>query len=807
VAEKNPPSPSPVYRFGVFQVNLAARELRKHGVRVRLPGQPFCILSMLLEKPGEVVTREEMRQRLWASDTFVDFEHSLNSAMKKLRAALGDSPENSRYIETIPRVGYRFIAPIPISEEPAAAELQARRSPDAKPRRSLIRDHASRAVVEEKKTWSKWFGISLTFLLVMGAVVGLLLYRKVYLRGTRGTGLATTSTLPRLTDRDTIVLADFINKTGDPVFDDALKQALSVELTQSPFLNVASDFQVGEMLRRMGRSPNEALTGRVATEVCMRLGGKVILVGTISNLGSRYVVGLQALGCANGQALAIGQAEADHKENVLKALDAVAAHVRVKMGESLPSLEKYDFPSDATTRSLEALRAFSMGQKALRESGEGEAIPFLRHAIELDHDFALAYTVRGRAYEDLSEDDKAMRDFSKAFQLRNRLSERERYRITTLYSETVTGDLQKAKEAGELWVQTYPRDGYAREKLGVVYEDLGEREKGHTQFQEALRLDPESSVNVFNLVLSAASLNQLDEARRILETARARGLDGAIIRQSMYSLAFLRGDSAEMERQVAWAIGKAGAEQLLLSEHSDTEAYYGRLHRARELSKRAAEAARREKAKETAATCEIAAALREIEVGNASSATSSVRSALSLAPTRDVKILAALALARTGDTTRARALIDELESKNPANTLVKFYWVPTLKASLEIHVGSPQAAISLLQIAAPYELDELSNLSNMWTMYPVYIRGQAYLLAHLGTAAAAEFNKVLGHAGIVQNGILGALSRLQLARAEAMMGDSVAARNQYRDFLSLWRDADPDIPVLKEAKAEYKKLQ
>src|SRR5262249_157457 len=371
-----------------------------------------------------------------------------------------------------------------------------------------------------------------------------------------------------------------------------------------------------------------------AIEACLRMKGKAVLVGSISSLGTRYVVGLEALSCAPGDTLAVGQAESDKKENVLKALDAVSGQVRRKLGESLPSLKKYDFPVDTTTKSIEALRAFGMGQKALRDSGEGEAIPFFRHAIELDHDFALAYAVLGRAYENVGEDGDAMRNFTKAFQLRAKLSERERYQITTLYHETVTGDLDQAKATGELWVQTYPQDGYAREKLATVYADLGDIEQAHRNVQEALRMDPDSTTNVFNSVLAAAMLNRLDEAIQIMETARARGLDGVAVRQSMYSLAFLSGDSVGMKRQVAWAMGKANAEDLLLSQESDTEAYYGRLRKARELSKRAAGAAKRDEAQETAAICEIVSALREIETGDASSTVKSVRWALSLAPTR-----------------------------------------------------------------------------------------------------------------------------------------------------------------------------
>ncbi len=797
MADASSTSPTSVRRFGVFQINLAARELRKHGVRIRLPGQQFSILSMLLERPGEVITREEMRQKLWTSDTFVDFEHSLNSAIKKLRSALGDTPENSRYIETIPRVGYRFVAPIQVIPESSDLQTLKRVVEIERPVATSGEDVAADSKIPAISS-AFWKHVLKISVFVIAVAVAGLIGSLVHFRSQQAR---------RLTDNDTIVLADFTNTTGDAIFDETLKQALSVELTQSPFLNLASDLKVSEMLRRMDHSPNDPLTREVAREVCLRLGGKAILVGSISSLGTHYLVGLQALGCASGDLLAASQVEAANKESVLKALDGVASQVRGKVGETSSSFERYDLPLDTTTRSLEALKAFSMGLRASRESGEDEAIPFFRDAIQLDPEFALAHVSLGRAYEDVGEDRKAVEQFTKAFDFRDRLSEREKYYITTLYNESVTGDMIRAKEAGELWTRDYPRDGIAREKLATVYGELGEMEKANVQAQEALRLDPDSTINVFNAVTATISLNRFDQATHILDSARKRGLDGPGIHQSAYSLAFLRGDRAEMEREVAWAAEKGDTQYVVFSEHSDSEAYYGRLQEARELSRRAVESATRSENKEAAALCEIAAALRELEIGNLSLAKQGVGIALALMPSKDVKLLAALGQARSGDTAHAKALIKELESANPSNTLIKSYWLPTLEASLEVHAGNPQTAVSLLQAAAPYELAETSSVSNVPNMYPTYVRGHAYLLAHNGGAAAAEFKKLLDHFGVVQNSILGALSRLQLARAEVMMGDMDAGQKQYNDFLTLWKDADPGIPILKQAKAEYGKLQ
>ena len=779
-----------LYEFDEFRLDVRHRALLRRKELVPLTPKAFETLLVLVQNNGQLMTKDELMKAVWP-DSFVE-DANLTQTVFVLRRALGETREQ-RYIMTLQGQGYRFVADVKEVSGNGHAPADA---PSANLGPALVRLPARSGPTRSftahsptsKKFWRKLAGASAVVL-----VVGLIGYF-------RWSGSRTP-----LAEKDTIVLADFANTTGDPVFDEALKQALSVELTQSPFLNVASDLKVSEMLRRMGRSPSGPLTPELAREVCLRLGAKGILAGTISRLGSQYVVGLQMLGCASGDILAAGQAEAANKESVLKVVDEVASQVRGKVGESLASLQKYDFPVDTTTKSLEALKAFSMGLRTLRDRGEGDAIPFFQNAIQLDPDFALAYTTLGRAYEDVGEDNQAVVDFTRAFNLRDRLSERERFYVTALYNETVTGDMERAKETSELWVQTYPRDGVAREKLATIYGELGDVERADLQAQEALRLDPDSAINVFNSVMGAVALNRLDEARTIGETARAHGLDGLLIHETIYPIAFLRGDSAEMERQLAWAADNGDA--TLFSEHSDTEAYYGRLRKARELSKRAAELATRDETKEMAATCEVAAALREVETGNVSLARQSVRAALSLAPTREVKLLAALVIARTGDTARVQAALKELEGRNPLNTLMNSYWLPTVRASLEVHAGNPKAAISFLQEAAPYEFSETSNVSNVWNMYPVYVRGQAYLLAHNGRAAAAEFRRLLDHRGVVQNSILGALSRLELARAEVLMGDVEDGRIQYSDFLSLWKDADPDIPILREAKAESVKLQ
>jgi tetratricopeptide (TPR) repeat protein len=605
-----------------------------------------------------------------------------------------------------------------------------------------------------------------------------------------------------VTERDTIVLADFANTTGDPVFDDALKQALAVDLGQSPFINILSDRKVGETLRLMGRQPSDRITQEIARELCVRTGSKAIILGSISNLGGQYVIGVDAVGCSSGDSLAKEQEEAASKQEVLKTLGKAAASLRGKLGESLASIQKFDVPVEATTASLEALKAFSMGITTFRTKGDAASIPFQKRALELDPNFAAAHAALGVAYMNLGQASLAAASIEKAYALRDKVSEREKYRISSLYYQNVTGELEQASQVYELWAKSYPLDSVPPGNLGDLYSQLGQYEKAVTQAQEALRLEP-SIVGYTNLAADYLALGRLDDARKGIEQAQARNLDGDFLHQEIYYLSFLLNDVAEMTRQVAWAAGKPGTEDLLLSSQSDTEAYYGRLVKARDFSRRAVDAAVRANAKEAAALWQVNAAMREAEFGNSAAAKQDAASALTLAPGRDVKLFAALALARSGETARAKAIVEELEKNYPSQTVLKVYWLPTIKAAMEVNANNSAEA---LEAAAPYELGQPAQLQ-LGTLYPAYIRGQAYVAAKNGTAAVVEFQKFLDHRGIVLNFPLGALAHLGLARAYALSGDTGKAKTAYQDFFGLWKDADPDIPILKEAKAEYAKLQ
>jgi tetratricopeptide (TPR) repeat protein/predicted Ser/Thr protein kinase len=607
-----------------------------------------------------------------------------------------------------------------------------------------------------------------------------------------------------LTEHDTVVLADFDNKTGDAVFDDALKQALAVELEQSPFLNVLSDRKVSETLEMMGRPANQRISGDVGRELCLRTGSKAVLGGAISSLGSHYLIDLNAVECNTGDTLAKQQAEAKSKEDVLTALCRASSSLRSKLGESLASVQKFDVPVEATTSSLEALKNYSMGITVGREKGEAPSIPFLKRAIELDPNFAMAYAGLAIVYTNLLQRSLAVEYATKAYQLRDRVSEREKLRITANYFLAI-GEIDKEAQTYELWIASYPRDSVPHGDLGADYVNLGQYDKALAEFQETFRLAPDNVSNHAALGSTYLILNRLDEASATFNHALAHKLDSGFLRQYIYILAFLRGDAAQMEQQVAWAAGKPGDEDVLLSMQSDTEAYYGRLTKARDFSRRAVDSAVRADSKETAALWQLNAALREAELGNTANAKQGVAAALALSPGRDVKLFAALTLSRSGDAPRAKALAEELEKSYPTDTIMKLYWLPTINAAIELSKGNSSQALQCLEAVAPYDLGTADTFINY--LYPAYVRGQAHLRAQKGTAAAAEFQKMLDHRGIVQNFVTGSLAHVQIGRAYAMAGDTAKAKTAYQDFFSLWKDADPDIPILKQAKAEYARLR
>jgi eukaryotic-like serine/threonine-protein kinase len=616
---------------------------------------------------------------------------------------------------------------------------------------------------------------------------------------------------PTLTDKDTIVLADFSNTTGDPVFDGTLRQGLAIQLAQSPFLSLVSEMRIQQVLRLMGQPPDARLTPEIARELCQRTGGAAVLDGSIASLGSQYVLGLRAEDCRTGDVLAEEQAQAARKEDVLNALSQIASKFRTRVGESLATVEEHDTPlAEATTPSLEALKAFSVALKAARSADSSAALPLLKRAVELDPDFALAHAFLGLIYSGMGESDLSVETTTKAYQLRDRTSDHERFFITVTYHRQVTGNLEKAQQAGELWAQTYPRDSTAHGLLsGFTSQGAGQYENSIEEAQKAITLDPDSRPPYINLAFSYAYLNRFEEAESTMQRVaegNQRIPEFLVLR---YYLSFFKRDSAGMERAAAQAKGKPGVEEWMSHSESLVLARSGRLQRAREMSRRAVELPKRAGERERAALYQAGAAVWEAFFGNASVARQSATEALQLSKGRDVEYGAAFALALTGDSSQAQRLADDLEKRFPEDTSIRFNYLPALRARLALNHGDPGQAIEQLQAALPYELAVPGVAFNGFYggLYPAYVRGEAFLAAHQGAEAAAEFQKVLDHPGIVFGDPIGALAHLQLGRAFALSGEKTKARTAYQGFLTLWKDADPAIPILEQAKAEYAKLQ
>ena len=609
--------------------------------------------------------------------------------------------------------------------------------------------------------------------------------------------------MARLTDKDTIVLSDFDNKTGDSVFDDTLKQGLSVQLEQSPFLALVSERKVNETLKLMGRPAGDRLTPEVTHEVCLRTGSKAMLTGSIAGLGSQYVIGLKAVTCDTGDVLAEAQEQAAAKEAVLKALDNAALSMRSKLGESLSSVEKYATPvEEATTPSLEALKAFSLGQAERQKLALDRAIPHLERAIELDPNFAMAYATLGVVYR-MQGRGQASDCLKKAFELKERASEREKLYISAHYYGDVTGQIDKTIEVYESWKEIYPRDILPRENLVASYALIGQHEKALTNGSEAMRLNPRDRIAYMNDADAYEMLDRYDEAKAIAEQAIAQNLDSMDVHMTLYDIAFIRGDAAGMQREIAWAAAKPGESGMLFEEGS-AEYSLGKTQRARETFRRSASLMGSEGLKEAAAKARAMQSIPEAALGNIQEAHQKATEALTSPVDRDTRMTLATALALCGDANRAQKLIDELAKDFPLDTLLNNVSIPVARAIIEIQHNNPTRALTLLEAASPYELGWGPGNG---PYLPIYTRAQAYLQAREGAKAAAEYQKILDHRGIDPTSLHYTLARLGLGRAHALQGQTTKARTAYQDFLTLWKDADPDIPILQEAKAEYAKLK
>jgi len=614
---------------------------------------------------------------------------------------------------------------------------------------------------------------------------------------------------PKLGAKDTIVVGDFANSTGDPIFNDTLKQALGVSLRQSPFLNVLSDDRVASTLKMMTRPTDTVLTPDVTRELCQRADSTAYIAGSIASLGNQFVLGLKAVNCLNGDVLAQEQATAAGKEKVLDALGEAASKLRGELGESIASVKKFDTPlAQETTPSLEALKAMTMGQEAEREKGSVGALPFFQRAIELDPNFASAIEGVGIMYANMGQTARSNEYLAKAFTLRDRASEREKLHIASSYYNFVTGELDKGIETYREWEDSYPRDWVPDVNLGTVYVAEGKYEEALEQVHRALVLNPDNVFTYENFGVTLMVLNRMPEAQKAFQEAEDRKLDDDVLHADRYGLAFLQHDEKAMAAQAAWFSARPEVEHEILVLQSDTAAYAGRLGQARQLTQRATQSAVRADNKPEAAAWQLDGAWREAAFGYPREAQRLAEGALALAPdSPDAQELAALTLAWTGDTARAQSLTQDLTKHFPLHTLVQTYWLPIIQAQIALTSKDPATALDRLQTAAPLDFSQAGFAINGSCLYGVYLRGEADLAAGRGSAAVAEFQKVIDHGGLVWNCATGIMARLQMGRAYAIAGDTAKAKTAYQDFLTLWKDADADIPVFHEAKAEFAKLQ
>jgi DNA-binding winged helix-turn-helix (wHTH) protein/tetratricopeptide (TPR) repeat protein len=789
---------SQIIRFGTFELDRVQGTLSKSGLRVRLQGQPLQILTLLLDQAGQVVTRDEIRQKLWSDQTFVEFDDALNTAMGKLRAALGDAAENPRFIETVPRRGYRFIAPV-IHSRPAGAKLEPMVAvpPEVQPAsgsdESIAEPASAVSASVPRHGRRNWIVGTATIMVVLAA--GVALYQRYHAGGFKPSS------------GDLVILADFVNTTGEPVFDDALRQALEIGLGQSPSIQIMPERKASVILTQMGHAAEDRMTGKTAIEVCQRAGGKVTIQGSITSLGSVYLIGLAAIRCDNGEPIANEQAQARHKEDVVDALGRVTVQLRTRLGESLPSIQKYNAPLEqATTASLDALNAYSLALLTWDKKGDHDSLPIFKKAVELDPNFAQAHGALATIYYNLGQGDLAREHATKAFELRAHVTQAEKSSIEARYYEYVTGELEKDADVRSLVVQNHPESAGAFNHLGNADQALGHYDQAVDDYRRAQALDPTRGGTHSEMANVLLALNRLEEASTVLADAQKRSLQTEGLLQTNYHVAFLRGDDRAMAQLVQQASSQPETAALLLSEQSNTDAFYGRVKQANESTRKAAILMEQQGDKDSAARYWAQAAIREAEFGDKGVAQEFISNALKLSRNQNVTILAAFFSARVGQVQQAETLSKQLNDQFPQGTYIQKYWLPLIRAEMDMRAGRFSKAVDDLSLLnPPLELSAPAALG-MATLYPVYVRGQAYLAAGDGPRAAIEFQKLRDHRTLLANYPLESLALAGLGRAYARAGDSQKARQNYEAFFDLWKDADPAIPFLKELKREHSKL-
>jgi eukaryotic-like serine/threonine-protein kinase len=768
-----------LYEFGPFRVDPEKEILLREGEPVALTPKTFQILLVLIRHSEEVVTKDDLMKAVWP-DTFVE-EANLSRNIFMLRKALGETAQDHRYIVTVPGRGYRLAENVHLIPDQEVNIVAATHS--------IV--HVD---VKESRPWHwRWLAAGVVILLVVLLVAGPGMWRRF---------LAHRQSV--LGARDTVVLADFANSTGDPVFDETLREGLAIDLEQSPFLSLISDQRIRHMLGLMGHPADARITPEIARGVCERTGSAAVLEGSIAPLGSQYVLELRAKSCRSGDVLDQEQVQVAKKEDVLNALGQISSRFRERLGESLISIQEHNTPlAEATTPSLEALEAFSMGWKLHMTTGAG--MPLLQRAVEIDPNFALAYSTLGRAYANVEEGDLSVASSTRAWQLRDHASDREKFFIDANYAILATGNLEAARQTLEAWSQMYPRDAVPHVMLsGYPNKAAGRFEEAIAEGRKAIELDPDFAIAYFNIAVNNVYLNRLDEAENVLRRAAGRGLEIDEYLMLEYDIAFLRGDVAGMERVAGRARQRSGGETWISNSEAFALAYSGHLQRARLMSRRAVDHARQEALPERGGAWEAAASIREALFGNAAEARTRALAAFALSKDREVEYCAAYAMALSGETSQAQRMADDLAKRSPENTVVRFIYLPVLRAQLALDRGEADKAIEELQVATPYELGAARDFCG--ALHPVYVRGEAYLAAAKGELAATEFQKILDHRGVVVSDPIGALAHLQLGRALALSGEKANAKTVYENFFEIWKSADSDIPVLQRARVEYTKL-
>jgi eukaryotic-like serine/threonine-protein kinase len=773
-----------LYEFGPYRLDPEKRLLFRGAEPVSLQMKAFETLLALVRHSEEVVLKDDLMKAVWP-DTFVE-ESNLTQNISVLRKTLGDDAGERRYIVTVPGRGYRFIEKVRSvpREEVVFVESHAR----------------SRVVITEGVEPNPWLPMlagdseqRLSRKLIFGGLAGLILV------GVLGSYLYARRS-PKLTTKDTIVLGDFSNTTGDPVFDDTLRQGLAAQLEQSPFLSLLSDRRVAQTLTLMSKPLETRLIPDVAREVCQRSRSTAVLNGSIAQIGTRYLLTLKGVSCSTGDSLASTSVQARDKDHVLDALGKAAAGMRKKLGESLASVQKYDVPlQDVTTSSLDALQAYSLGQRSMNTFHDGfKALSFYQRAIELDPSFASAYARIGVSYFNSGQRTRASEYLEKAYALRERLSEPERFYIEAHHADIVVGDVQEARKIYEMWSEIYPRDPRPLNGLGVICEWVGDYDACLKATQAGLKLDPDDKTGNNNLVGDLVKVGRVPEARAAATDLVRRYPDEPVIHGLLYDIDFLENDTAGMQQEVAWRMGKPGWEDWALRAEAATAAYSGHFVQARDLVRRAVNSVSRIGSRETAARYYADAAVSEALVGNVAAAKQLTKNALALTRDQDVDATPALACALTGDLARSNAMVDEISRKLPKDVPMQFGVLPEVRAA-GILSRDPRKAIDILDVTIPYEYG--------WPLlYPAYFRGYAYIATRQGSAAVTEFEKIIDHPGIIQNNVIGSLAHLGLGRAYVVAGDSKKAKAEYDNFLTLWKDADADIPILKQARSEFAHL-